>query len=127
MSAITTDDLFGTPAKSKTGSNGHKITCRIIAVREAELLRMLGIHNASRAAYSVYRRLSRKNPELIPSDVACAVREVRPMAELWIDEVAASLDRLRPHSLRRPVYRRRYRRLTWPQPRPHKAETRPSA
>jgi hypothetical protein len=54
---------------------------------------------------------------LTPADIARAVREIRDMAELWIDEVAARLDKLKPHSLWRPVYRRRRRRLAWPQPR----------
>ena len=61
---------------------------------------------------------TRKHPDLTPHDIARAVREVRLMAELWIDAVAARLASLQPHNLRRPVYRPRRRRLAWPQPRP---------
>jgi len=107
--------------KSKANGNGHRataITCRVITVDEAELLKILNIHNAGGAAYSVYRRLSKKNPDLKPHDIARAVREIRLMAELWIDEVAARLDQLQPYSVRRPVYRRRRRRLAWLPPRP---------
>jgi hypothetical protein len=100
MSVVTDIDLFGTSPKSKANGNGHRITCRTITIGEADL-RMLGIHNAKGASYSVYRRLARKNPALTPSDIAHAVRDVRLMAELWVDEVAASLDRLQPYSLRR--------------------------
>jgi hypothetical protein len=114
-------DLFDTPAKSKAASNGqqvprHRITCRVIEIDEAKLVKVLGIHNPKGAAYSAWRRLSRRNPDLTPRDIACAIREVRLMAELWVDAVAAELDRLAPHSLRRPTYQHRRRRLTWRQP-----------
>jgi hypothetical protein len=112
------DYLVDASAKDKANGNGHKITCRTIEVDEAKLLKALGIHNPRRKAYSVFRQLSKADPELTPTDIGRAVREVRLMAELWIDEVATSLGRLQPYSLRRPVYRRRRRRLAWPQPRP---------
>jgi hypothetical protein len=129
-------DLLESRTKNKSG-NGHarstkgsvenasfdpsaapraSIVCRTVTIDEAQLLKVLGVHNAKGAAYSVWRRLSRKNPDLTPRDVARATREIRLMAELWIDEVAAQLDQLAPWSLRRPAYRRRRRRLAWRQP-----------
>jgi hypothetical protein len=92
------------------------ILCRSVSIDEAELLKILGIHNPAGAAYSAYRRLSKKHPDLTPRDIARAVREVRLFSELWVDAVAARLDTLQPHALRRPRYRRRHRRLTWPRP-----------
>ncbi len=118
MSVQYGSDLFEAPPKSKASngpgaSKAHAITCRVIEIDEAKLVKVLGIHNPKGAAYSVWRRLSRKNPSLTPRDIAHAVREVRLMAELWVDELAAQLDKLEPHSLKRPTYQRRKRRLAW--------------
>jgi hypothetical protein len=90
------------------------IICRTISISEAELLRALRLHDAERAGYQLYRRLSRRHSDITPRDVSYAVRQVRLMAELWIDAVAARLDRLQPYGQRQPRYRRRQRKLPWP-------------
>jgi hypothetical protein len=66
------DHLVDTSAKGKAG-NGHKITCRTIEVDEAKLLKALGIHNPRRKAYSIFRQLSKADPELTPIDIGRAV------------------------------------------------------
>jgi methylphosphotriester-DNA--protein-cysteine methyltransferase len=113
-------DLFDAPTKSKSNGNGHPaptvIVCRVVGIDEAELLRVLNIHNAEGMARSAWRRLARKHADLTPADVARAIREVRLMAELWIDAVAAEINTLKTH--KRPVYRRRRRRLAFQLPRP---------
>jgi hypothetical protein len=65
--------------RAKSNGNGVRpsITCRVIEIDEAELLKVLNIHNAHGAAYSAFRRLYRKHLDLTPRDVARAVREIR--------------------------------------------------
>ena len=89
---------------------GPLIVCRTIEIPEAELLEFLHIDDADAAGYQLWRRLFKLNPNLTPHDVAHAVREMRPAVELWIDAVAAKLDRLQPRPRRRRHRRGRHGR-----------------
>jgi hypothetical protein len=100
--------------QARLNGQGPVIVCRTVSIPETELLQALHIHNADKTGYRLYLRLRKRHPDLTPKDVARAVREIRLMAELWIDAVAARLDQLQPYGLRQPRYRRRHRRLHWP-------------
>jgi hypothetical protein len=80
------------------------IVCRAISVTETEVLEGSNIDDAAAAGERLYRRLRARNASLTAEDIAFAVRATRLRAEIWIDAVAAHLDR-RPS--RRPRRRRR--------------------
>jgi hypothetical protein len=78
------------------------IETRRIGVDDVHLFALLGVHgDITTKARRVWQLLHRRTPELIPADVAFALRHVQPHVEAFNELLAQRIERIKPKPPRR--------------------------